>query len=81
MVKEQIKVIMIPHNHEYILRLKKTLEKENVIVSLLPPFHYATPYNFLKVLFLRLFGYRIIHIHWVYVFPFSFLMMKKKKKG
>ena len=74
MVSNQIKTIMIPHKHDYILRLKKALEKENIIVSLLPPFHYATPYNFLKVLFLRLFGYRIIHIHWVYIFPFSFLM-------
>ena len=74
MVKDRVKVIMIPHNHEYIDLLRSSLEKENVVVSLMRPFHYATPINFLKIFFLRFFGFRIIHIHWLYIFPFNFIM-------
>ena len=68
------KVIMIPHNHEYIFRLKKELEKEGVEVKLLKPFHYSTFANFIKIFFLKFKGYKIIHVHWLYVFPFFWLM-------
>ena len=68
------KVIMLPHNHEYIFRLKEELEKEGVKIALLKPFHYSTLANFLKVFFLKFKGYRIIHVHWLYVFPFFWLM-------
>ena len=68
------KVIMIPHNHEYIFRLKEELEKEGIEVTLLKPFHYSTPMNFLKIFFLKFKGYGIIHVHWLYVFPFFWLM-------
>lgn len=68
------KVIMIPHNHEYIFRLKEELEKEGIEVVLLKPFHYSTLANFLKIISLKFKGYRIIHLHWLYVFPFFWLM-------
>lgn len=65
---------MIPHDHEYIRRLKQSLESREAKISLCQPFHYATPWNFIKIFFLRLFGYKIIHVHWIYVFPFVWLM-------
>jgi len=73
-MKEDINVIMIPHNHEYIHELKKSLQKKKVNVYLMKPFHYSTPMNFLKFIWLRSKGYKIIHIHWVYIFPFTILM-------
>ncbi len=65
---------MIPSNHAYIQKLGEELKKEGIDVSYMKSFHYSTPFNFIKTVFLRLFGYNIIHIHWVYVFPFVFLM-------
>lgn len=70
----QIKAFMIPKNHEYINRLKSGLEKINVKVKILKPFHYSTLTNIFKLLFYRLKGYRIIHVHWLYIFPFGFIM-------
>lgn len=70
----QIKVFMVPKNHEYINRLKFSLWKEDVIVEVLKPFHYSTLINIFKLLFYRLKGYRIIHVHWLYIFPFGFVM-------
>lgn len=70
----QVKIFMIPKNHEYINRLKFSLEKINVKVKILKPFHYSTLTNIFKLLFYRLKGYRIIHVHWLYIFPFGFVM-------
>lgn len=69
-----MKVIMIPGNHAYVQKLAKILRKDNVSVKLFNSFHYSTPMNFLKTLIFRPFGYKIIHIHWMYVFPFTFMM-------
>lgn len=71
---ENLKVVMIPHNHEYVKCLKRSLEKKNVEVTLLPPFHWSTLSNFTKLLLLKFKGYEIIHVHWLYVFPFTILM-------
>ena len=73
-MKKEIGVVMTPHNHDYILELKKNLEKNGITVVLLAPFHYATPYNILKLIKLKLDGYNIFHIHFEYVFPSTFLM-------
>ena len=70
----QIKIFMIPKNHEYINRLKLSLWKEGVMVEVLKPFHYATFTNVIKLLFFRRKGYKIIHVHWLYIFPFSIVM-------
>jgi len=67
-------IIIVPHNHEYIEKLKESIERKGHNVRLLKPFHYSTPFNFLKVVLLKMRGYEIIHIHWIYIFPFSFLM-------
>ena len=67
-------VFFIPRNHEYVRRLKEHLEKVGVSVVLLKPFHYSSFSNFLKIIFFRLKGYRIIHVHWLYIFPFGFVM-------
>jgi glycosyltransferase involved in cell wall biosynthesis len=68
------KVFFIPRNHEYVRRLKQHLEKAAVSVVLLKPFHYSSLTNLLKIIFFRLKGYRIIHVHWLYIFPFGFVM-------
>ena len=68
------KVFFIPRNHEYVRRLKQHLEKAAVSVVLLKPFHYSSLANLLKIIFFRLKGYRIIHVHWLYIFPFGFVM-------
>lgn len=65
---------MIPRNHEYIRRLTRNLEKQGVSVRLLKPFHYSTPMNLLKLLIFRAKGYKVIHVHWLYIFPFGFMM-------
>jgi glycosyltransferase involved in cell wall biosynthesis len=67
-------VFFIPRNHEYVRRLKAHLEKRGVGVVLLKPFHYSSFTNLLRILFFRLKGYRIIHVHWLYIFPFGFVM-------
>lgn len=68
-----VKVLMIPGNHEYVRRLQDALQEKEVGVELLPSFHYVTPYNFFKILLGR-HRYDIIHVHWLYVFPFIWLM-------
>lgn len=67
-------VFIIPKNHEYIKRLAESLKAEDVGVIVLKPFHYSTFMNVAKLLFFRMQGYRIIHVHWLYIFPFGFVM-------
>jgi beta-1,4-mannosyltransferase len=69
-----MKVIIIPCNHEYITKLTEVLREKGVSVKWFNSFHYSTPANFLKTVVYRCLGYKIIHIHWTYVFPFNFLM-------
>jgi glycosyltransferase involved in cell wall biosynthesis len=68
------RVLIIPKNHEYVKRLKQHLEEAGVRVVLLKPFHYSSFTNILKIIFFRAKGYRIIHVHWLYIFPFGFVM-------
>jgi len=65
---------MIPKNHEYIRRLKSCLEEIGVRVQILKPFHYSTVMNIIKMIAYRTQGYKIIHVHWLYIFPFSLVM-------
>jgi len=67
-------VIMIPKNHEYIRKLRSRLSKIGVEVELLKPFDYASFINVAKIVYYRMKDYKIIHIHWLYIFPFGFLM-------
>ncbi len=67
-------IFVIPKNHEYINQLKHHLEAEGVQVVVLKPFHYSTFTNLVKMLYFRSQGYRIIHVHWLYIFPFSVVM-------
>lgn len=69
-----MKIIMIPKNHEYIRRLKSCLEEIGVRVQILKPFHYSTVMNIIKMIAFRTQGYKIIHVHWLYIFPFSLVM-------
>jgi glycosyltransferase involved in cell wall biosynthesis len=66
-----MKVFMIPKNHEYINRLKRSLEAVDVKVEILKPFHYSSLMNLLKMIYFRLRGHKIIHVHWLYIFPFG----------
>jgi len=68
------KVFFIPKNHEYVRKLKEHLGKAGVSAVLLKPFHYSSLTNLLKIVLFRLKGYRIIHVHWLYIFPFGFVM-------
>lgn len=70
----QLKIVMIPKNHEYVRTLSSTLRRQGVSVEILKPFHYSAPTNILKIIYLRLQGFRIVHIHWLYIFPFTFVM-------
>ena len=70
----KVKVFVIPRNHEYINRLGHSLNKAGIRVKNLKPFHYSTPMNILRLLFFRMAGYRIVHVHWLYIFPFAFVM-------
>jgi glycosyltransferase involved in cell wall biosynthesis len=70
----EINVIMIPQNHEYIRKLKSSLQKIDVEVELLRPFHYSSFTNVAKIIHYRMKDYKIIHIHWLYIFPFGFVM-------
>jgi len=72
--KNKIRAIIIPNNHKYIEKLKESLEKRGIKVKLMPPFHYATPFNFMRLIFLKLKKYNIIHVQWVYIFPFIWFM-------
>lgn len=65
---------MIPKNHEYIRKLRSSLLKKDVEVKLLRPFHYSSFVNVAKIIYYRMRDYKIIHIHWLYIFPFGFVM-------
>jgi glycosyltransferase involved in cell wall biosynthesis len=65
---------MIPCNHEYINNLKKNITDINIKVRTLKPFHYSAPVNIIKILLFRLIGYKIIYVHWLYIFPFIWVM-------
>jgi glycosyltransferase involved in cell wall biosynthesis len=67
-------VFMIPKNHEYIRRLKASLEALDVRIEILKPFHYSSFVNLAKLLYYRGRGFRVIHVHWLYIFPFGFVM-------
>ena len=69
-----MKIFFIPRNHEYITRLKLHLEKHGVQVVLLKPFHYSSLTNLIKIITYSARGFKIIHVHWLYVFPFRFVM-------
>ena len=70
----KIKVFLIPRNHEYIKRLRSSLGKVGVQVKLLKPFHYSSLSNLARIIFYRGKGYRLIHVHWLYIFPFGLVM-------
>ncbi|MFO8016848.1 MAG: glycosyltransferase family 4 protein [Candidatus Woesearchaeota archaeon] len=72
--RDGMKIAYLPNNNTYINTLMKEMEKLEIKSSGFPSMHYATPYNFLKALWLRVTGYRIFHFHWLYCFPFSWLM-------
>lgn len=67
-------VMMIPKNHEYIRKLRSNLLKINVEVGLLKPFHYSSFSNIAKILYYRTRNYKIVHVHWLYIFPVGLLM-------
>jgi len=67
-------VMMIPKNHEYIRKLRSNLLKIGVEVGLLKPFHYSSFSNIAKILYYRMRHYRIVHVHWLYIFPVGFAM-------
>jgi glycosyltransferase involved in cell wall biosynthesis len=69
-----MKILMIPRSHKYTRELKRYLQQAEVAVVSLQPFHYATPINIIKLLLCRIRGYNIIHVHWLYSFPFGFIM-------
>jgi glycosyltransferase involved in cell wall biosynthesis len=69
-----MKIFIIPKNHEYIRTLEQHLEGADVQVVILKPFHYSSLVNLVKMVFFRMRGCRIIHVHWLYVFPFPFVM-------
>jgi len=82
-MEKKFRVVMAPDNHKYILSLKKSLEAEGIEVILLPSFHYATPYNFIKLLMAKRNNSVIFHIHWAYIFPstvFMKILIKLLKK-
>jgi glycosyltransferase involved in cell wall biosynthesis len=71
-----MKVFLIPRNHEYIRLLKVHLEQQGVRVVLLKPFHYSSLSNIVKIIVFSARGFKIIHVHWLYIFPFRFIMKK-----
>ncbi|MFN8008998.1 MAG: glycosyltransferase family 4 protein [Terriglobia bacterium] len=69
-----LRLLMIPKNHQYIKLLKTSLEKKDLQVVLLKPFHYSSLMNLVKMVIARVRGCQIIHVHWLYIFPFNFVM-------
>lgn len=69
-----LRVFMIPKNHEYIKRIKNSLESAGVDVQILKPFHWSSFENVFKILRYYKKGYNIIHVHWLYIFPLTFVM-------
>lgn len=68
-------IFMMPKdNNLYIDRLASSLKRINVNVVTLRPWHYSSIVNMIEILFYRMKNYRIIHVHWLYVFPLSFVM-------
>ena len=68
------RVVMVPRRHVYIVNLRYHLAALNVDVRTLRPFHYSSAANLLRMIALRSMGYNIIHLHWLYVFPFKWIM-------
>jgi len=68
------KVFFIPKNHEYINRMKCALEDLDVEVLTLRPFHWSSFGNIYNILKYSKEGYKIIHVHWLYIFPLSIIM-------
>lgn len=66
--------MMIPRSHTYVRELKRYLQQSDVAVVALQPFHYAAPINIIKLIGCRITGCQIIHVHWLYSFPFGFIM-------
>jgi glycosyltransferase involved in cell wall biosynthesis len=69
-----MKVFILPRNHEYIRRLQRHLQRAGVQVVLLRPFHHASLSNLVKLIVFSIRGFRIVHVHWLYVFPLRSLM-------
>jgi beta-1,4-mannosyltransferase len=67
-------VFVIPKNHEYVRKLKRHLQSLGTEVELLKPFHYSTVTNIGKMLWFSRRGFGIVHLHWLYVFPFPLVM-------
>lgn len=65
---------MLPENHQYVKRLAKAYQENDMDVVYLKPFHYSSIMNILKIISYRLQGYRIIHVHWLYSFPLILVM-------
>ena len=70
----RMKILMIPRSHQYARELKRYLQQAKVRVVSLQPFHYAAPINIIKLILCRISGYKIIHVHWLYSFPFGCIM-------
>ncbi len=69
-----MKILMVPRSHKYARELKRYLQQAKVQVVSLQPFHYAAPINIINLILCRISGYKIIHVHWLYSFPFGFIM-------
>jgi len=69
-----VNVFMIPKNHEYIRMMKSSLMSLGVSVQVLKPFHWALFENLFKLIKYFKKGYKIIHIHWLWVFPLGIIM-------
>lgn len=69
-----MKVFLIPRNHEYIRQMKLHLEQFGVKIVLLKPFHYSSLSNLIKIITFSAKGFKIIHVHWLYIFPFGIIM-------
>jgi len=67
------KVILIPKTTPYTSELITKLKQRKVKVKGLKSFHYSTPYNLIVLVLYRFLGYKTIHIHWSFVFPFTFI--------
>lgn len=64
-----LKVVMFPSNHDLVRLYARALRTQGVQVALLPSFHYAAPWNFLRLIWLRLRGFTVIHVHWLFFYP------------
>lgn len=69
-----LNVLMAPKNHEYINSLVKSLNQQDVKVKTLKPFHWGLFGNLIDAIAMYHHGCRIIHIHWLYIFPMAWMM-------